>query len=72
MGETSADKENKEKLRKALLDEDIYEELLGEINDLRDGLLGRIDSPESTEKLYQAIGGHLNCGQKRTPGNRKK
>lgn len=53
--------EQKEKLQKVLLDEDIYAGLCAEINDLRESLLGRIDNPESMEKLYQAIGGRKAC-----------
>lgn len=61
MGEATADKERKEKFRKVLLDEDVYAELSDEINELREALLSQIDSPESTEKLYQAIGGRKAC-----------
>lgn len=57
----AAGNEQKEKFKEVLLDEDIYAGLSNEINELRDALLGNIDNPESTEKLYQAIGGRKAC-----------
>lgn len=62
MGKSRATKdEQKEKLKIILLDEDIYAGLSDEINELRDALLGDIDNPRSTEKLYQAVGGRKAC-----------
>jgi hypothetical protein len=62
MGLSPADKERaKEKFEKVLLNEDVNAGLSQVIEDFRDELLATIDSPESTEKLYQAIGGRKAC-----------